>query len=120
MSTAQPRRAARSPSARISRTACPRLPRSIKSVVNYRRWVDAYRKVAVDEKDNTLHTAMKRAGERLLKLRVIGRVNPYVWVTGRAVVGAPLGDQMPRAQPSPPPDEPELPVDDAMSGLGDS
>jgi hypothetical protein len=64
-----------------------KLPRAIRTVLNIHHWYDAYRAKAADANDSAVKQAMKRASEKLLTLRVIGRVNPWVWLTGRAVHG---------------------------------
>jgi AAA domain/DnaB-like helicase N terminal domain len=64
-----------------------KLPRSIATVVEYKWWLLAYKAIATESDDNAVKKAMQRAGEKLYSLRVIGRINPYVWLTGRATVG---------------------------------
>lgn len=64
-----------------------RLPQSIARVVHYKRWHEQYRMVASDDNEGTIRQAMKRTGEHLMRLRVIGRNQPYVWLTNRAVSG---------------------------------
>jgi hypothetical protein len=63
-----------------------KLPRSIVTVVDYKWWVMAYKAIAAEADDAAVRQAMKRAGEKLYSLRIIGRINPYVWLTGRATV----------------------------------
>jgi len=63
-----------------------KLPRSITTVVDYKHWITAYKAIAAESDDAAVRQAMKRASERLFALRIIGRINPYVWLTGRAVV----------------------------------
>jgi hypothetical protein len=67
-----------------------KLPRQITRVVQYKFWRDAYAAIAADAEPNSINKAMTRAGERLYALGVIGKVNPYVWLTGRATVESPL------------------------------
>lgn len=67
-----------------------KLPQSIKRVVKAPFWKAEYLKIAPDgaeAKDNTINARMKRASEKLQSLRVIGRLNPWVWITGRPVRG---------------------------------
>jgi hypothetical protein len=61
-----------------------KLPRSIVKVCTVTDWYNAYRAVASKE-DAAIRKAMGRASDRFLKLRVIGRINPYVWITNRVV-----------------------------------
>jgi hypothetical protein len=63
-----------------------KLPRSITTVVDYKWWVLAYKAIASESDDAAVRQAMKRAGEKLYAMRIIGRINPYVWLTGRATV----------------------------------
>lgn len=67
-----------------------KLPRSITTVVQYKHWRDAYAAIAADAEDASMKKAMTRAGERLYSLGIIGKINPYVWLTGRATVETPL------------------------------
>jgi hypothetical protein len=48
--------------------------------------VQSYKAIAAEADDAAVRQAMKRAGEKLYALRIIGRINPYVWLTGRATV----------------------------------
>ncbi len=63
------------------------LPRSITRVVKVARWYEVYRRTASEENEATVRQRMKRANDTLLDRRVIGRSNPYVWLTGRPVAG---------------------------------
>jgi hypothetical protein len=63
-----------------------KLPRSIVTVVDYKWWILAYKAIATESDDAAVRQAMKRAAEKLFALRIIGRINPYVWLTGRATV----------------------------------
>lgn len=63
-----------------------KLPRSITTVVDYKHWLASYKAIASEADDAAVRQAMKRAGEKLYALRIIGRINPYVWLTGRATV----------------------------------
>ncbi|MCC8945977.1 AAA family ATPase [Bradyrhizobium sp. Arg62] len=67
-----------------------KLPRAITTVVQYKHWRDAYAAIAADAEEASIKKAMTRAGERLYALGIIGKVNPYVWLTGRATVETPL------------------------------
>ncbi|MCC8963736.1 AAA family ATPase [Bradyrhizobium sp. Pear76] len=67
-----------------------KLPRAISTVVQYKHWRDAYAAIAADAEEASIKKAMTRAGERLYALGIIGKVNPYVWLTGRATVETPL------------------------------
>lgn len=94
-----------------------KLPRSIKRVVKAKAWKDEYLKIAPDAdtaKDNTINARMRRAAEKLQQLRVVGRVNPWVWITGRPVKGVvePRGDYQ-----EPYPGRPEPPVPDDIGDL---
>lgn len=61
-----------------------KLPRSIAKVCTVTDWYNAYRAVSSKE-DTAIRKAMGRASDKFIKLRIIGRINPYVWVTNRAV-----------------------------------
>lgn len=63
-----------------------KLPKSIAVVVDYKWWVLSYKAIASESDDAAVRQAMKRAYEKLYSLRIIGRINPYVWLTGRATV----------------------------------
>lgn len=66
------------------------LPKSIKWVVDTRRWKEQYLRKAPDgqtAKDNTINARMRAASNQFQTLKIIGRINPYVWLTGRAVAG---------------------------------
>jgi hypothetical protein len=39
------------------------------------------------KRDAAIRQAMKRAGERLVGLQIMGRASPYVWLTGKPVHG---------------------------------
>jgi hypothetical protein len=67
-----------------------KLPRSITTVVEYRWWLQAFRAIATEADDAAIKKAMQRAGEKLYSLSIIGRINPYVWLTGRATVEVPF------------------------------
>ncbi|CAN7379546.1 AAA family ATPase [Bradyrhizobium sp. LjRoot220] len=66
-----------------------KLPRSITIVVLYKHWRDAYAAIAADDNAEAIKKALTRAGDKLYALKIIGKVNPYVWLTGRATVDAP-------------------------------
>lgn len=63
-----------------------KLPKSIAVVVDYKWWVLSYKAIASESDDAAVRQAMKRAYEKLYSLKIIGRINPYVWLTGRATV----------------------------------
>lgn len=67
-----------------------RLPRSIVTVVKYKHWLDAYRQVAASDVDASIRKDLERTGEKLLAIGVIGRLNPFVWLTGKATVEVPF------------------------------
>lgn len=73
----------------IPTPASLKLPRSITTVVHYNDWRAKYAAIA-DGDEGTIKKAMQRAVEKFYSLRIIGRVNPYVWLTGRAVAESPL------------------------------
>jgi len=63
-----------------------KLPKSITTVVQFKFWRDAYAAIAADSDAQAVKKALQRAGEKLYEKRVIGKINPYVWLTGRATV----------------------------------
>ena len=63
-----------------------KLHRSITRVVEYKWWLLAYRAISSEAEEAAVKKAVQRAGEKLYSLKVIGRINPYVWLTGRATV----------------------------------
>jgi hypothetical protein len=65
------------------------LPRDVNRVVDWKKWRDRYRQQTDDLTDNALSQAMKRAGDKLLTKRLIGRRNPWVWLTYRGGFTAP-------------------------------
>lgn len=69
------------------------LPRSITTVTRVGHWYDAYRQTAAEQSDDAIKQAMKRASDHWLEKRVIGRNNPYVWITGRPVTGVIKGTE---------------------------
>lgn len=71
-----------------------KLPRSIVTVVDYKWWILAYKAIATEADDAAVRQAMKRAAEKLYALKIIGRINPYVWLTGRATVEVEVPFQM--------------------------
>ncbi len=67
-----------------------KLPKSIKTVVRKKFWRDMYLSKnpdAVDVADNTINKRMRDAMAQFQTLRIVGVVNPWVWVTGRLVQG---------------------------------
>jgi hypothetical protein len=69
------------------------LPRSVTTVTRVGHWYDAYRQTAAEQTDDAVKQAMKRASDFWLERRVIGRNNPYVWITGRPVEGVIKGTE---------------------------
>jgi hypothetical protein len=87
------------------------LPRSVARVVKVQHWYEVYRRTASEDNDAAVRQAMKRANDKFLDRRVMGRINPYVWITGRPVLGVISGPKAPSPLPNEaPPDEP-LPWD---------
>jgi hypothetical protein len=89
-----------------------KLPKAIRRVVKATIWKDCYLKIAPDAataKENTINVRMKRASEKLQALRVIGRINPFVWITGRPVKGVieptPAYSEPYPGRPEPPPED---------------
>jgi hypothetical protein len=66
-----------------------KLPKSIRTVVQYKYWRDAFFAVAGEMSEDVRKKAISRAGEKLLVLRIIGRDGNYVWLTGRAISEVP-------------------------------
>lgn len=70
-----------------------KLPRSVARVVNARRWKEVYltkapdqgsTDVPIDKKlDNTINKRLRDASNLFQKEQIIGRTNPFVWVTGK-------------------------------------
>lgn len=97
-----------------------KLPRAIKSVVKSRLWKQFYLqkcgeeapptddKVAFKVWDDKINKRLRDASTQFLNLRLIGRVNPYVWLTSRAAgpvtveavvhEGMPTGDLVSEAE----------------------
>lgn len=61
-----------------------KLPKSIAKVVTVKEWYEAYRAVTSKE-DAAVRQAMARASDKFVRLRIMGRINPWVWVTNRPV-----------------------------------
>ncbi len=89
-----------------------KLPRIITKVCKVEDWFRAYRAVASKD-EPAIRQAMLRASDRFIKLRLIGRINPYVWPTSRSVAnlranapgstaggGAPFQDEFPELEAS--------------------
>jgi len=81
------------------------IPRIVRTVVDVKRWKDFYRARASDPLDNTVTQTLKRANERLLRLKLIGRINPYVWLTPRGDFTAAHSIYEPAADGTVPPDD---------------
>jgi len=64
----------------IPTPAILKLPRSITTVCKVSDWYIAYRAVASKE-DDAVRKAMSRASDKFVKKKIIGRINPYVWLT---------------------------------------
>lgn len=72
----------------IAAPASLRLPKSITRVVHRRYWGEAYRKYyAEDDSEEAVKKALQRANDFLVRSGVIGRENPWVWITGKRVRG---------------------------------
>lgn len=69
------------------------LARSVTTVTRVGHWYDAYRETAAEQTDDAIKQAMKRASDYWLEKRVIGRSNPFVWITGRPVTGVIRGSE---------------------------
>ncbi|UGY15238.1 AAA family ATPase [Bradyrhizobium septentrionale] len=83
-----------------------RLPKAITRVVNRSYWFAAYRKYyAEDDSEDAVKKALQRANDFLIRSGVIGRDNPWVWITGKRVRGearmiaAPEQETAPQAAP---------------------
>jgi len=79
-----------------------RLPRSIVTVVNAKKWKEVYLgRSGDDAADNTINKRLRDASDQFLRLRIIGRINPYVWlVPGRSIAGVQFGDGETRGEPA--------------------
>jgi hypothetical protein len=90
-----------------------KLPRSITKVVQFKFWRDAYAAIAADSDAQAVKKALQRAGEKLYEKKVIGKVNPYIWLTGRATVevDVPFGSSGNLAAALAVPDQEEFPED---------
>lgn len=69
-----------------------RLPKAITRVVHAKYWKEAYMAKASDTKDNTVNQRLSRASTRFQNMRIMGRINPFVWLTKRDVATAPVPD----------------------------
>jgi hypothetical protein len=90
----------------IATPATLRLPKSISRVVDARHWKAHVRARSEDISDSAINKAMKAASEKLLFLKLIGRVNPYVWLTGRGTLNV---ESAPSAGKVGPADQAEFP-----------
>lgn len=70
-----------------------KLPKAITKVVHAKHWKEAYMAKASDLKDNTVNQRLGRASTRFQNMRIMGRINPFVWLTKRDVATAPMPDQ---------------------------
>jgi hypothetical protein len=66
------------------------LPRSIAKVTTAKHWRAAFEARTSLDNPAAINAAMKRASDRLIGVRAIGRINPWVWVTDRFVAVAPI------------------------------
>lgn len=59
-----------------------KLPRSIVRVVNAKRWKEVYLRKAPDDSasDNTINKRLRDASNQFQELKLIGRINPFVWI----------------------------------------
>lgn len=70
-----------------------KLPSAIRVVVRMGHWRNEFAALTmIDNEDpkkkaNTISQALKRAGERFMALKYVGRAEPYVWLTGRTIPG---------------------------------
>lgn len=67
-----------------------KLPASITRVVRKKFWKQHYIQIAPDMSpvpDNTINKRMADALAQFMELRLVGNLDPYVWLTGRAVAG---------------------------------
>lgn len=90
--------------------AIRQLPKSIKAVVSSKRWKEVYLRKAPDADtatDNTINKRLRDAGNQFQTLRIMGRINPYIWLTGRAVQG--VVTIQPDAPAEPPQNDPHDP-----------
>jgi hypothetical protein len=89
----------------IPAPATLKLPKSITRVVDVNHWRRHYRAKADDVTDSAVNKAMKAASEKLLFLKLIGRINPYAWLTNRGTVNIQHAD----SGVAGPPDQSEFP-----------
>lgn len=71
-----------------------KLPRSIARVVNAKRWKEVYLTKAPDHgaADNTINKRLRDASNQFQNFGLIGRLNPFVWVTGKIAIEEQLAD----------------------------
>ena len=73
------------------------LQTTAKRVIHYAKWREEFAKITNISRDDgddrafakKLDAALGKAGERLMKFKIIDRMNPYLWLTGKAVRGYP-------------------------------
>lgn len=101
-----------------------KLPRHIRRVCLYADWRAEYAKLSfIDDEDEgkqkeRVKAALKRAGEKFLRSKFIGRADKFVWLTGRSVPGF-KGIAETATEAAPPPRRgPDLPpeIDDMGDG----
>jgi hypothetical protein len=61
------------------------LPKSITRVVNAQQWKKVYLEKSPDPEalDNTINKRLRYASEQFQNLKLIGRTNPWVWLSGK-------------------------------------
>jgi hypothetical protein len=66
------------------------LPKTISRVVDRKYWGQIYRQnFAADDSDEAVKKALQRGNNFMIKGGIIGRNNPYVWITGKSIKGEP-------------------------------
>lgn len=71
-----------------------KLPRSIARVVNAQFWKRVYLEKIADQDatDNTVNKRLRDASSQFQNLHLIGRTNPFVWITGKSANEDPYTD----------------------------
>lgn len=86
-----------------------KLPGAIKVVVRMGHWKNEFEALTLEDDDDPvkrkskIRQALKRAGERFMALKYVGRAEPYVWLTGRTIPGY---TEKKRVDMTPPPLDP--------------
>lgn len=67
--------------------AALKLPRAIATVVKAQRWKEVYLQKVPDHgaPDNTINKRLRDASNQFQTMGLIGRLNPFVWLTGKVV-----------------------------------